>query len=99
MTTHRPSRAERIRALLQAALAPQRLEVIDESAAHASHGGFDPEGSHFRVHIVSARFAGMPRLQRHRLVYDALASMLPHEIHALALDCLAPAETMNISAS
>lgn len=96
MTHSNPdSRAERIRACLQHALQPETLTVIDDSASHAGHGGFDPLGSHFRVRIVSTRFAGLSRLARHRLVYDALASMLRQEIHALVLDCQAPGERLS----
>ncbi|MGC9162808.1 MAG: BolA family protein [Thiomonas sp.] len=85
-----PRRVDRIRALLQSALQPDALEIGDDSSAHAGHSGFDPEGSHFRVRIVSARFAGLSRLARHRLVYDALASMMHRDIHALVLECQAP---------
>jgi len=89
-----PRRAERIHALLQAALQPEFLEVRDDSAAHSGHGGFDPEGSHFHVRITSRRFTGLPRLARHRLVYDALASMMHREIHALVLDCQTPEDSL-----
>ncbi|OYV31106.1 MAG: BolA family transcriptional regulator [Thiomonas sp. 20-64-5] len=92
MSASSPRRAERIQALLLAALQPDAIEVSDESAAHAGHGGFDAEGSHFRVRIVSARFVGLSRLARHRLVYDALASMMHRDIHALVLDCQASAD-------
>ena len=93
------SRRARIEALLQQALNPETLQVADVSAAHAGHGGFDAEGSHFRVRIVSARFTGASRLARHRLVYDALASMMHHEIHALVLDCQAPGEALQVGRS
>lgn len=93
------SRRARIEALLQQALNPESLQVADDSAAHAGHGGFDAEGSHFRVRIVSARFTGASRLARHRLVYDALASMMHHEIHALVLDCQAPGEALRVGRS
>lgn len=93
------SRRARIEALLQQALNPETLQVADDSAAHAGHGGFDAEGSHFRVRIVSARFTGASRLARHRLVYDALASMMHHEIHALVLDCQAPGEVLQVGRS
>lgn len=85
-------RADRIRSLLQAALQPESIDVVDDSAAHAGHGGFDPDGSHFRVRLVSGRFAGRSRVERHRLVYDALASMMRRDIHALVLDLRAPGE-------
>jgi BolA protein len=91
------SRAARIRALLLHALEPEALEVTDDSAAHAGHGGFDAEGSHFQVRIVSARFADLSRLARHRLVYDALASMMHRDIHALVLDCQAPDDSLAAS--
>jgi BolA protein len=85
-------RAKRIEQTLRQAFDPEQLQVFDESASHAGHGGFDPQGSHFRVRIVSHAFAGKSRLARHRLVYDALASMLAHDIHALVLDLQAPGD-------
>jgi BolA family transcriptional regulator, general stress-responsive regulator len=70
---------------LRAALAPQTLEVRDDSHLHAGHAGAR-EGGHFAVHIRSARFAGLSTLARHRLVYDALGPLGPRGIHALAID-------------
>jgi len=84
----RPSAAE-LDAALRAALDPTHLVVTDESAAHAGHAGA-AEGSHFRVEIRAARFAGQPRLARHRLVYDALSALIPRGIHALAIVAEAP---------
>lgn len=87
----RPPRptADELEARLREALSPTELRVIDESAAHAGHAGA-AEGSHFRVEIRSAAFAGLPRLARHRLVYDALASQIRQGIHALAIVAEAP---------
>lgn len=92
---HGGSRADAIRAALQAALAPDELVVIDDSASHAGHAGHaggDGAGSHFQVRIRAAAFAGRPRVARHRLVYDALAALMPQGIHALAIDARAPGE-------
>ena len=86
------NRAERIAALLREALAPLQLHVRDDSARHLGHGGHDPLGSHFHVEMVSARFNGKSRLGKQRLVYDALASMFPGEIHSLTMHLLAPGE-------
>ncbi len=86
-----PPTAARIEAALHAALAPQALEVHDDSAAHAGHAGAG-EGSHFSVRIVSERFVGVGRVARHRLVYDALRDLMTQGIHALALDTRAPGE-------
>jgi BolA family transcriptional regulator, general stress-responsive regulator len=83
--------ASAVQAALQQALDPVALEVRDDSAAHAGHAGAR-EGSHLSVRIVSARFAGLPRLARHRLVYDALSTLMPQGIHALAIDARAPDE-------
>ena len=77
---------------LQAGFAPLRLEVLDESAAHAGHAGAAAGGGHFRVLVVSDAFAGLPRIERHRLVYDAVRDLMPHRIHALAIRALAPDE-------
>jgi BolA protein len=86
--------ADRLRDKLTAAFAPARLEIIDESHRHAGHAGARPEGeTHFRVEIVSARFAGQSRVARQRLVYAALADELKDRVHALSLSTLAPEET------
>ena len=61
----------RMRAALEAALAPQSLEIIDDSARHAGHAGAR-EGGHYRVTLVAEAFRGRSALERHRLVYAAL---------------------------
>lgn len=83
---------ERIRALVQDALRPERLEIHDDSARHAGHAGAAGDKGHFRLHIVSERFAGLAPLARHRLVHEALAELLETRIHALALRTDAPGE-------
>lgn len=82
---------ERIRALVQDRLQPLRLDIRDDSAAHAGHAGGGGKG-HFRLVIVAPCFSGRTLLQRHRLVHDALAELLVEEIHALALVTQAPEE-------
>jgi len=74
-----------IEASLRAALAPSWLEVQDDSHLHAGHAGAR-EGRHFSVRVASSRFNGLSRVARHRLVYDALSSLIPQGIHALAID-------------
>jgi BolA protein len=87
-----PTRPERIRAQLEAALAPSLLELTDESALHAGHAGAASGGGHYRLKIVSARFEGLKLVMRHRLVYDSVHDMMHTEIHALAITALAPSE-------
>ncbi len=82
-------RAAEIEAALNAALDPVALEVIDDSHLHAGHAGAR-EGRHFTVRIASARFQGLTRVARHRLVYDAVNSLMPRGIHALAIDARVP---------
>ncbi|PQA85528.1 BolA family protein [Hyphococcus luteus] len=74
-------------------LAPQRLEVIDESHLHAGHASA-PEGgeSHFRLLIVSAAFEGLSRVARQRLVNGLLSEELSGPVHALAMKTLTPDE-------
>ncbi len=85
------SRVERIRAVVQDALHPVLLEIRDDSAAHVGHAGGGGKG-HFRLVIVSELFSGKSLLQRHRLVHEALASLLESDIHALVLSTKAPDE-------
>ena len=96
MTDQNLSIEQRITDKLTAALEPERLEVINESHLHAGHQeAFDGTGeTHFRVRVVSSRFAGMMRLQRHRTVNDLLADELRDGVHALAIEPAAPGETV-----
>ena len=77
-----------LQAALDAALTPTRLEVLDESAAHAGHAGANGlgYGTHFRVRIASPAFAGKSRVAQHRLVYDALQNFTDAGLHALAIE-------------
>jgi BolA family transcriptional regulator, general stress-responsive regulator len=84
--------ANEMRARL-AQLEPQRVELIDESARHAGHAGARPEGeSHFRLLIVAEAFTGRSRIERQRLVYDALGDLLRTDVHALSITALSPTE-------
>ena len=76
---------------LRAALAPGAVVVRDDSAQHAGHAGAR-EGGHYTVTLTSARFAGLPRVARHRLVYDALGPLAALRVHALAIVAKAPGE-------
>ena len=85
----------RIREKLMLALDPIRLDVINESELHAGHRSSPGTGeSHFRVLIVSPKFAGLSRVARHRMVNEALAEELKGRVHALALSAYAPGETI-----
>jgi BolA protein len=78
---------------LNAALAPQSLDVEDESQNHAGHAGHRPGGqTHFRVYIVSEAFRGKSRLERHRMINQLLAAELAGGVHALAIHANAPVE-------
>ena len=75
-----------------AALEPESLDIQDESAQHAGHEGAKGGGGHYRLRIVSKRFAGVSIQKRHRMVYDALGPLMRKDIHALAIKALAPDE-------
>jgi BolA family transcriptional regulator, general stress-responsive regulator len=73
-------------------LAPDALEVFDDSRDHAGHAGAKDGGGHYQLVIVSRQFAGKNALARHRLVYEALSDLMPKRIHALAIRAYAPEE-------
>lgn len=78
---------------LLAAFAPASLHVEDESHLHEGHAGHRPGGeTHFRVYIVSEAFRGKSRLQRHRMINEALTNELKGRVHALAIHASAPGE-------
>jgi BolA family transcriptional regulator, general stress-responsive regulator len=84
---------ERIVGRLKAALDPAALEVVDESDRHVGHvGAREGGGTHYRVRVVSARFKGRSRVERHRLVNDLLKAEFADGLHALALTAKAPDE-------
>jgi BolA protein len=85
--------AQEIDLRLRAALAPTRLEVINDSARHHGHAGDDGSGeSHFTVEIEAPIFAGMSRLERQRAVNAALGDLMRERVHALAIRARAPGE-------
>ena len=85
--------AATMRARLTQALAPERLEIEDQSARHAGHAGARPEGeSHFHVAIVAAAFEGRSRVERQRMVFEAVDDLLRTDVHALSIRALTPAE-------
>ena len=85
-------RVKRIRTCLVGALAPDEIEVRDDSAAHAGHAGALTGKGHFSVHLRSSCFIDKSRLERHRMVYAALGTLMQTDIHALAIDARAPGE-------
>ena len=70
-----------MRSALERAFAPSALEIIDDGARHAGHAAAGR--GHFRVRLVSEAFRGRTRLERHRMVYAALAPLLQTSVHAL----------------
>jgi BolA family transcriptional regulator, general stress-responsive regulator len=92
MTVMNADRVARIKLALSAALAPTELEVVDDSHLHAGHAGARDGKGHFSVRIRAAQFSGLRPLERHQLVYKALADMMQTEIHALAIVAVAPNE-------
>ena len=82
--------AQKIEQVLRLRLEALNITVEDESALHAGHAGAASGGGHYRVRIVSPLFSGKNRVQRHRLVYAALADEMGGAIHALALTTLTP---------
>jgi len=84
--------AEQIKQKLNQALAPEALEIIDNSAAHAGHAGAQSGGGHYHVTIISESFNGKSQVQRHQLIYQALGDLMKNEIHALGIHATTPSE-------
>jgi BolA protein len=84
-------RIARLRATLERELSPVALEIIDDSAKHAGHAGAR-EGGHFRVALVAEAFRGRSQIERHRIVYSAVAGLMGRDIHALNILARTPEE-------
>ncbi|WP_223479805.1 BolA family protein [Oricola indica] len=88
---------ERIVKKIEEAFSPERLAVINESHLHAGHQGGSVDGSgetHFRVRVISEKFAGLGRVDRHRALNELLAAEIADGVHALALEPSAPGENV-----
>ena len=83
-------RATTIEKLLTDAFAPSEVLVKDQSHLHAGHAGAKEGKGHFDVKIVSEDFAGQSRINRHRMVYDALGSFMQSDVHALRINAISP---------
>ncbi len=86
------NRVATIERLLLSALSPGELQVKDQSHLHAGHAGARDGKGHFDVTIVAQAFDGLNRVQRHRMVYDALSRLIESDIHALSIRAFAPSE-------
>ena len=85
---------DQIRSKLTTAFSPELIEIKNESHLHQGHAGSPNSGeSHFRVHIVSARFDGKSRVERHRLINEVLSEELAGPVHALAISADSAAKT------
>lgn len=85
-------RVELIRDRINRALAPEQLDIIDDSHKHAGHAGAAGGGGHFTVRIVSDKFSNHKLIERHRMVYQAVSDLMPAEIHALSITAVTPEE-------
>ena len=85
-------RVARIRAELESTFNPTELLIKDQSQLHAGHEGAKDGKGHFDVTIVSPAFDGHNRIQRHRMVYDALTRLIETDIHSLRIKALTPSE-------
>jgi len=79
---------QRIHDKLVDAFSPVALEVINESHMHSGPA----TESHFKVVVVAEGFAGVPLIQRHRLVNQTLADELAGGVHALSIHAYTPAQ-------
>ena len=85
-------RVEAIQQALESAFSPLHIQVKDQSHLHAGHAGARDGLGHFEVTIVADAFDGMSRIERHRMIYAALGTMMQTDIHALKINAFSPAE-------
>lgn len=72
-------------------LAPELIEIEDDSASHAGHAG-NTGGGHYNLLIISEAFQGLSLIQRHKLVYAQVGDLMERDIHALSIRAKTPAE-------
>ena len=77
-----PMAAAEIEALIRAALPDAQVEIRDLAG----------DNDHYAATVVSAAFAGLPKVRQHQLVYKALGGRMGGELHALQLTTAVPQE-------
>lgn len=85
-----PERESRIRSLLESAFSPQQLLIRDDSHLHEGHVGAREGKGHYAVTIVADAFKGRRPIERHQMIYAALADMMTSDIHALSISATPP---------
>ena len=87
-------RSDRIRRVLNRALKPEKLDIIDESSRHAGHSGAREGGeTHYRIEVVSAEFIDKTRVARERTIHALLADEFADGLHALSIKARTPDES------
>jgi BolA family transcriptional regulator, general stress-responsive regulator len=97
--TDAPAKSDPVVGLIEqrlSVLAPELIQIYDESAEHAGHVGAAAGGGHYQLILVSRRFEGQARVARHRLIYEALGDLMQHRVHALAITALTPEELREV---
>lgn len=84
---------DKIRQKMTEQLGAEEIDIVDESWKHAGHAGAAGGGGHFILRVVSRQFEGISRLNRNRMVFQALTQEMQGEIHALSVSALTPDET------
>ncbi len=79
--------ATAVAAKLRRTFEPTHQEVINESSSHNVAPGSE---THFKVIVISPAFDGMPLLERHRAINEALAAEIAGPIHALSIIAKTP---------
>ncbi|TXI46586.1 BolA family transcriptional regulator [Methylophilus sp.] len=74
------------------ALAPDLLEIQDDSDLHRGHAG-NTGGGHFTITVKSSLFSGKSQIMRHRMIYQCLQDLMPHRIHALSIQAFSTDES------
>ena len=83
-------RTRAIERVLRDRLGASHVEVVDQSARHATHAGARAGGGHYSLLVVAESFRGLDRIAAHRLVYDALGDMMSEDIHAISMRTFTP---------
>jgi len=70
-------------------LNPIKIEIEDQGYLHVGHAGAK-SGGHFKLIIISECFKNKSLIERHKIIYDTLGSLMKTEIHALSIKAHSP---------